>query len=225
MRPIRALVVEDDPATRDLLVIALRSEGYQVQAAADGAEALALAKSEGHDLAVLDVRLRGSANGLDVLRQLRMVSNLTALVVSGADTRGELMAGLRAGADDYVTKPFDIEELLARIRACLRRSGCSTKQVVLSEDDLVLDPSARRVWRGDVEVDLTAMEFDILGVLLERRGDGVSKRALLEEVWNFGGPFNTVEVHVSHLRHKLEVLGPRLVYTVRSVGYVIRSNQ
>ena len=218
----RVLVVEDDVTVRDALQAALDAEGYAVETLPDGSafpERLAQFRP---DLVVLDVRLGSQPDGLALARRLRATSDVPLIFLTAADQLEDRLAGFDSGADDYLTKPFAVAELRARIAALLRRSGrleSETWQVA----DLVVDEGARLVSRGEETIELTRTEFDLLAELGRRRDRPVSKDHLLAAVWQFDSyDQNLVEVHVSALRRKLEEHGPRLVHTVRGVGYVLR---
>lgn len=220
--PPRLLVVEDDAAVRDALVASLRAEGYEVLARPDGADLDQHMLAFRPDLVVLDVRLPTGPDGLALGRRLRTDGDVPLIYLTAADSLDDRLSGFAVGADDYLTKPFSVAELLVRVRALLRRSGrlaSDTWQV----GDLLVDEGARIVLRDGHEVELTRTEFDLLVALGKQRGRAVSKEHLLAAVWQFDSyDPNLVEVHVSALRRKLEALGPRLVHTVRSVGYVLR---
>ena len=219
---VRVLLVEDDDALREAVAAALMDEGYEVRGAADG---MAPTPSGFRpDLAVLDVRLGAGPTGLSVARRLRSQdAEVPILFLSAADSLQDRVAGFEAGADDYLVKPFSMTELLLRIRALLRRSGKATADVLIA-GDLELDRGARTATYLSQPVDLTRTEFDILAALARRPGRVVGKSQLLAEVWGFTEyDTNLVEVHVSALRRKLEAHGPRLVQTVRGVGYVLRA--
>lgn len=219
---LRVLLVEDDDALRDAVAAALANEGYEVRGEADG---MRLTQSRFQpDLAVLDVRLGAGPTGLSVARLLRADNpEVPILFLSAADSLQDRVAGFEAGADDYLVKPFSMTELLLRIRALLRRSGKATADRLIV-GDLALDRGARRTSYMSQAVDLTRTEFDILAALARRPGRVVGKSQLLAEVWGFTEyDTNLVEVHVSALRRKLEAHGPRLVQTVRGVGYVLRT--
>lgn len=219
----RVLVVEDDDPIRDALAATLRGEGYEVEALPDGREVRRAAAVFGPDLAILDVHLPVGPNGHQIAHLLRCDTDIPLLFLTAADGVDERVAGFAAGADDYLVKPFAMEELLARIRALLRRTN-RLISAVQQVGDLILDEAARRVSRGGVAIELTRREHDILTVLVRHRGRVLSKEQLLANVWGFEAyDPNLVEVHVSSLRRKLEAHGPRLVHTVRGTGYVLRA--
>lgn len=217
------LIVEDDASLRDALTITLREEGYEIAAARDGAEFAATVGGFRPDLAILDIRLPGPQSGLSIARSLRASSDLPILFLTAADSVEERVAGFEAGADDYLTKPFAMPELLARVRALLRRSNRLVSSV-RRLGDLLIDEGARSVSRGNTEIELTKTEFDLLLTLGRRPGQVFPKERLLVMVWDYEhyDP-NVVEVHVSALRRKLEAHGPRLIHTVRGVGYVLKA--
>ncbi len=222
MNAPRVLVVEDDPALRDGIAAALRDDRYQVHAEADGTSIREVVNAFRPDLAVLDVRLPGPS-GLSLARMIRDASPLPIIFLTAADSIEDRLSGFEAGGDDYVVKPFAMAELMARVRALLRRSGVLESEA-WSVDDVVVDEAARTVVRAGRELELTRTEFDLLVALGRRKGRVVTKTQLLAEVWGFADfDPNLVEVHVSALRRKLEQHGSRLVQTVRGVGYVIRA--
>jgi DNA-binding response OmpR family regulator len=218
---VRVLVVEDDPSARGLLVAILEGDGYQVRAVADGPTALEAAVTFRPDLALLDSGLSG-INGAEVARRLRQTGDLPIIFVTGADAAEDIHSAFRLGADDYIVKPFDPEELSGRVRAVLRRSGRAVAQA-WECGDIILDESAQSVTRAGSPVALTATEFKLLDVLLRNRTQVMSKSQLLRLVWGHDAHGHLVEVHMSSLRRKLEAHGPRMIDTVRGTGYVLHS--
>ncbi|MFE0046974.1 response regulator transcription factor [Streptomyces albireticuli] len=222
------LVVEDDPGVRSTLDQLLRFEGYRVLTASDGLEALGLLERERPDLAVVDVVMPG-LDGLGLCRMLRRRGDrLPVLVLTARHEVGDRVAGLDAGADDYLAKPFATEELFARVRALLRRTELpdgSGDSGALTVADLTLDPASRRVSRGERPLDLTKTEFDVLELLLRHAGVVLGRSQMYERIWGFD--FDTtsrsLDVYIGYLRQKTEQAGePRLIHTVRNVGYTIR---
>jgi len=216
----RVLVVEDEASARDLLVAILEDDGYEVCAVSDGAAALDAARTFKPDLALLDGGLPGIDGG-EVARRLRQVNDLPIIFVTGADSAEAIHGGFRMGADDYILKPFDPEELSWRVRAVLRRSGHAVAQV-WECGDIVFDEGTRSVTRAGVPVALTAIEFQLLGVLVRNRTRVVPKGQLLGQVWGYDADDHLLVVHMTTLRRKLEVHGPRIIQTVRGTGYVLR---
>jgi len=211
----RVLLVEDDRDISEPLARALTREGYEVLAAFDGRVALESALDEPPDLIILDIGLPGM-NGLDVCRHVREVRpQVPILMLTARDGEFETVAGLDAGADDYVTKPFGLSVLLARVRAMLRRSAPAE----LAAADVRVDESSRRAWRGDRELDLSPKEYDLLALLVREAGHVVPRERIMDEVWdvNWFGSTKTLDMHVSWLRKKLGV--PPLIATVRRVGF------
>jgi two-component system response regulator MprA len=222
---MRILVADDDPALRDALRRALRLEGYEVDLAADGAEALDAVAAGGPDLLVLDVAMP-NVDGLEVARRLRTEGNrVPILMLTARDAVDDRVAGLDAGADDYVVKPFALEELFARVRALSRRSGASDGRSILHFADLALDPATHEVRRGDRAIELTRTEFLLLELFLLNPRQVLTRSLIFERVWgfDFGPTSNSLEVYVGYLRRKTEAGGePRLIHTVRGVGYALR---
>lgn len=222
---MRVLVVEDDRAVRDALDRALRAQGHAVRVAPDGLRALQALRDEPAELIVLDLGLPG-ADGLSVCRRLRADGDATPiLILTARDAIEDRVAGLDAGADDYLVKPFALDELNARIRALARRLADPPAPVVLRFGDLELDPETRRTHRGGRGIDLTEREFALLTRFLEHPQVVLTREALLDEVWGPDHPAsqNALEVYVGYLRRKLEAGGEsRLLHTVRGVGYVLR---
>lgn len=219
----RILVVEDDTAVREAVAAGLRDEGYEVDAREHGLEIEQVVRGFRPDLAVLDVRLPVGPGGLSMARILRSAEReLPIIFLTAADAVEERLAGFEAGGDDYLAKPFAMAELKLRVRALLRRSG-KLASTTWSVDDLVVDEAARTVARDGTPVELTRTEFDLLTALGRHPGRVVTKTQLLSTVWGFDAyDPNLVEVHMSSLRRKLEAHGPRLIHTVRGVGYVLR---
>jgi DNA-binding response OmpR family regulator len=222
-RPPRVLVVEDDEAIAQVLQRSLRIEGYEVRIAGDGLSALDLAHSFLPDVVILDLGLP-RLDGIEVARTLRETDDVPILVLSARDAVESRVEGLDAGADDYLVKPFERQELLARLRALLRRRP-PRGQAALSVGDLTLNPDTHEVSRGGRPLELTQREFELLEYLMRNERIVVSRQRLLDEVWGYD-PFsmtNTIEVFVSNLRRKLEANGePRLLHTIRGAGYVLR---
>jgi len=225
---MRILVVDDEPAVRDSLERALRLDGYEVELAADGREGLERCRAAAPDAIVLDL-LMPRMDGLEACRELRAAGDRTpVLMLTARDGISDRVAGLDAGADDYLVKPFALEELQARLRALLRRSGAdgeTDEGSVLRFGDLEMDTGAYEVRRGGREIELTRTEFSLLRLLLEHPRQVLTRSVILERVWgyDFGRSSNSIEVYVGYLRRKLEAGGePRLVHTVRGVGYVLR---
>jgi two-component system response regulator MprA len=222
-RAPRVLVVEDDEEIAQVLQRSLRLEGYDVRTSHDGEAALSDAEAFAPDVVVLDLGLP-KLDGIDVARRLRARDDVPILVLTARDGVEARVEGLDAGADDYLVKPFERQELLARLRALLRRRP-PRGAAVLAVGDLTLNPDSHEVRRDEREVELTQREFELLEYLMRNERIVVSRQRLLEEVWGYD-PFattNTIEVFVSNLRRKLEAGGePRLLHTIRGAGYVLR---
>jgi two-component system OmpR family response regulator len=221
----RVLVVDDEPYITDVLAAALRFEGFDIEVAATGAQALSMALPGGFDMIVLDVMLP-DLEGIEVCHQLRAAGTGTpVLFLTARDTSGDKLAGLAVG-DDYVTKPFSIDELVARIRAVLRRTMPDGSDVDgrLRFADLVMDDETHEVWRANELIELTATEFNLLRYLLVNARRVVSKSEILSAVWDydFEGDANIVETYISYLRKKIDRFDPPLVHTIRRVGYSLR---
>ncbi len=223
---MKILVVEDDPAVREALERALGFEGYEVDAARDGGIALSMVRSTSYDLVLLDVMMP-HVDGIETCKRIRASGDTIPILMLTAKTAvDDRVEGLDAGADDYLTKPFALDELLARIRALLRRSMGDVSQVMRYED-LVIDPGARTVMRGDDSIVLTKTEFDLLVLLARTPGIVLDRDTIYEEIWgiDFLTSSNSLDVYVGYLRRKLEAGdAPRLIHTVRGVGYVLRSD-
>ncbi|GLY65191.1 response regulator transcription factor [Amycolatopsis taiwanensis] len=222
------LVVDDDSDVRDSLALSLEFEGYAVATAPDGAEALRRAAADKPDLMIVDVMMPG-VDGLEACRRLRAAGNrVPILMLTARDALGDRVTGLDAGADDYLVKPFALEELLARVRALLRPARRQERPQPPSEqlrfEDLTLDPGTREVFRGDRPISLTPTEFDLLKLLISAPRQVLTRTHLQREVWGHEPNTNNLDVYVGYLRRKTEAGGePRLLHTVRGVGYVLRS--
>jgi len=216
------LVVDDDSKMRSVLSRGLRFEGYRVTLAADGPEALRSARVELPDLVVLDVMLE-EMDGLEVCRRLRQVSNLPILMLTALDAVPDRIAGLDSGADDYLVKPFDFDELLARVRALLRRTQPASEEI-LSFAGLRLYTGAREAFRAERRLELTTREFDMLLMFLRHPRQVLTRQQILDGVWGEAEvESNAIEVHIARLRDKLEAgAEPRLIQTVRGAGYALR---
>jgi len=219
------LVVDDEPAVRDALRRALELEGYRVELAEDGADALARIAAKEPDAVVLDI-LMPVVDGLTVARRLRDQGNaVPILMLTARDSVGDRVAGLDAGGDDYLVKPFALEELLARVRALLRRTDPAARGGVLRFADLELDAASHEVRRGERPVELTRTEFHLLELFLRNPRQVLTRSLIFERVWgyDFGPTSNSLDVYVGYLRRKTEAGGePRLIQTVRGVGYALR---
>ena len=221
------LVAEDDQGVRESLVRVLRFEGYQVRAVSDGALALEAIAEEEPDVLVLDVNMP-FVDGLTVCRRVRAQKrSVPILVLTARHDVSDRVAGLDAGADDYLVKPFALDELLARLRALLRRTTVSESDAVMQVEDLTLDPARRLVQRGDRVVELTKTEFDLLDVLMTNASIVLSRDSLYEKIWGFDFETNskTLDVYIGYLRRKIELEGEsKLIQTVRGIGYVLRAS-
>jgi len=219
----RILIIEDDEAILKFLRRGLAYEGYQVDTAAEGQSGLSLALDNQYDLIVLDLMLPG-IDGLEVCRRLRAGGPVPILILTAKDQVTDRIQGLDLGADDYMTKPFNLDELLARIRALLRRAQPSRPQV-LRFADLSLDTGTRQASRGDRVISLTAKEYELLELFLRHPRQVLTREVIFDRVWgyDFGGESNIIEVYIRYLRQKLESDDePRLLHTVRGMGYVLR---
>ena len=224
--PINVLVVDDEAVLAEMVSMALRYEGWNITTAADGASAISAARGTRPDAVVLDIMLP-DMSGLDVLRQLREHSpHLPVLLLTAKDAVEDRIAGLTAGGDDYVTKPFSIEEVVLRLRALLRRTGVTTEdsgaQIVVG--DLVLDEDSHEVTRAGDPIALTSTEFELLRFLMRNPKRVLSKAQILDRVWSydFGGRSNIVELYISYLRKKIDSGREPMIHTLRGAGYVLK---
>ncbi len=219
------LIIEDDEAIVKVLKRSLVYEGYKVDVAQDGESGLAQVRESKPDLVILDLMLPG-IDGLDVCQQLRAVENLPILILTAKDSTQDRVEGLDSGADDYLVKPFELDELLARVRALLRRTHSERTQV-LSFADLSLDTSSRQAMRNKRTISLTAKEYDLLELFLRHPRQVLTREIIFDRVWgyDFGGESNVLDVYIRYLRAKLEKTGEvKLIHTVRGVGYVLREH-
>ena len=224
--PMRVLVVDDEQMLADLLASALRYEGWEVTTAGTGVAAVRAAREIEPDVIVLDIMLP-DFDGLEVMRRIHgRQANVPILFLTAKDAVEDRVAGLTAGGDDYVTKPFSLEEVVARLRALLRRSGASAEQQddLLEVGDLRMNEDSHEVWRGEDEIRLTATEFELLRYLMRNPKRVLSKPQILDRVWNydFGGQANIVELYISYLRRKIDKGREPMIHTMRGVGYVLK---
>jgi two-component system, OmpR family, response regulator len=227
--PMRVLVVEDEDTLAQMLTMAFEYEGWAVRTASDGPGGVRTAREFKPDVVVLDVMLPGF-DGLEVLARLRAEAlEVPVLYLSARDAVEDRIAGLNAGAQDYVTKPFSLAEVVTRVRGMLRRAGGAAEahQTRLVVGDLMLDEDTREVSRGGVDLALTATEFDVLRFLMRNPRRVLTKGQILERVWryDFGGQTNVVELYISYLRRKIEAGRPPMIHTVRGVGYVLKPGE
>jgi two-component system OmpR family response regulator len=224
--PLRVLVVDDEPNIAELLRMALRYEGWDVEVALTGTQAVNTARKQVPDAVVLDMMLP-DFDGMEVLRRLRAEQDdVPVLFLTARDAVEDRVAGLTAGGDDYVTKPFSLEEVVARLRALMRRAGAqqSAEHSILTVGDLVLDEDSHEVSRGGVPMALTATEFELLRYLMRNPRRVLSKAQILDRVWNydFGGQANVVELYISYLRKKIDAGREPMIHTMRGAGYVLK---
>ena len=220
----RILVVEDEQKIASLLRRGLLYEGYTVDVAPNGETGLQMARDNPPDLVLLDIMLPG-IDGLEVCRRLRAASDVPILMLTAKDAIPDRVAGLDSGADGYMVKPFDFDELLARVRALLRRVQTKTTREELRFADLTLNSATREVYRGSRRLELTAREFDVLSLFMQHPRQVLTRDIIYERIWDydFGGESNIIEVYVRYLRSKMEANDePRLLHTSRGVGYVLR---
>ncbi len=221
----RILIIEDDEGILRVLRRALTYENYQVETALEGETGLNLARDWHPDLVILDLMLPG-VDGLEVTQRLRIEGNIPILMLTAKDTISDRVQGLDSGADDYMTKPFDLDELLARVRALLRRTQLE-RAPILTFNDLTLDTSTRQATRHNRPIALTAKEYDLLELFMRHPRQVMTREMIFDRVWgyDFGGESNVLDVYIRYLRQKLESDGEqRLIHTVRGVGYVLREN-
>ena len=221
----RVLVVEDEPNIADPIRRGLIYKGYEVEVADSGEQALDLARERPPDLVILDLMLPGM-DGLEVCRRMRAADSMPIIMLTARDSTSDKVEGLEAGADDYVTKPFEFDELLARVRAALRRKETSTAETEISLGDLVINRASREVRRGQRNIDLTPREYDLLEFLARNAGRVVTKETLFEKVWgyDFEVESDAVKVYIRYLRKKLNDAGePDLIRSVRGVGYILKA--
>lgn len=224
--PLRILAVDDEPTITDLLAMAMRYEGWEITTAASGREAVAAAQEIRPDALVLDMMLP-DFDGLEVLRQVRLEQpEVPVIFLTARDAVADRIQGLTAGGDDYVTKPFSLEELIARLRGLLRRAGASalSSNAQLVVGDLILDEDSHDVSRGGEEISLTATEFELLRYLMRNPRRVLSKAQILDRVWNydFGGQANVVELYISYLRKKIDAGRAPMIHTLRGAGYMLK---
>lgn len=220
----KILIIEDDPSIGKLLRRAFLLEGYEARLVQNGLDGLSAFRQEDPDLIILDLMLPG-IDGIEVCKRLRDESETPILMLTARDTVEDRVLGLDSGADDYVIKPFDIDELLARVRAQLRRAEHTQPNQFLEFADMVMDTAARTVHRKEREIELTAREFDLLELFMHHPNQVISRTQIYDEIWDydFGGESNIIEVYIRYLRTKLEAGGePRLIYTKRGAGYILR---
>lgn len=230
----RILIVEDEEKIARFIELELKFEGYDVDKALDGRTGLAMALENQYDLIALDLMLPG-LNGMEVLRRIRQVSQVPVILLTARDSTMDKVAGLDAGADDYITKPFAIEELLARIRAVHRNRSRNAGEepgrketVIMAAGPVTLNEASREVLVSETAVELTKREFDLLCFLLRNKGLVLSRDTLLEKIWgyDYAGETNVVDVYVRYLRQKLEEpFGIKIIHPIRGVGYVVREEQ
>lgn len=223
MKDVRILVVDDDPEIVSFVKRGLAYEGYTVDIAADGSQALAKAREREPDLVILDIMMPG-IDGIEVAKRLRQGGDVPIIMLTAKGTVADKVAGLESGADDYLVKPFAFDELLARVKALLRRRQ-SREGETLRFSDLSLNTATREVKRGNDLIELTAQEFELLELFMRHPRQVLRRDLIYERVWgyDFEGESNVIEVYIRYLRSKMEVGGkPRLIHTVRGVGYVLK---
>ena len=224
--PLRVLAVDDEPSLTELLSMALRYEGWNARTAGTGSEAVRTAREFQPDAIVLDMMLP-DFDGLEVMRKVRADQpDVPVIFLTAKDAVADRVAGLTAGGDDYVTKPFSLEEVIARLRALLRRSGAASRRpdAQLVVGDLIMDEDTHEVSRGGEPIHLTATEFELLRFMMRNPRRVLSKAQILDRVWNydFGGQANVVELYISYLRKKIDVGRQPMIHTLRGAGYVLK---
>lgn len=224
--PIRVLIVDDEPSLIELLSMAMRYEGWELSTATTGTDAVRAARDARPDAIVLDMMLP-DFDGLEVMRRIRTEQpDVPVIFLTARDGVQDRIAGLTAGGDDYVTKPFSLEEVIARLRGLLRRTGATTvrpdSQLIVG--DLILDEESHEVTRGGEAISLTATEFELLRFLMRNPKRVLSKAQILDRVWDydFGGQANVVELYISYLRKKIDAGRPPMIHTMRGAGYVLK---
>lgn len=225
MQGTRVLLIDDDPFMCEALSMALGSKGFEVRTEPDGSSITRTLTEFRPDIALVDLNLPVGGNGVDVTRRLRTMTDIPVVFVSGSDRLADRLAGFEVGGDEFVTKPFSISELVARMNALMRRWK-QEAPTSIEIGDIVIDEGARLVTRGGHVVPLRNLEYRLLSTFARHPGQVLSKTQLLDAVWGFVfSDVNLVEVHISHLRRKLEEHGPRVIHTVRGVGYVLQAGR
>lgn len=228
--PVRVLVVDDEQSLTELLAMALKYEGWEIKTAGDGQKALATAREFRPDAVVLDIMLP-DIDGLQVLQRMRADGNdVPVLFLTAKDGLDDRIAGLTAGGDDYVTKPFSLEEVVARLRGLIRRSALTInadENPVISVGDLTLDEDSHEVYRAGRAIELTATEFELLRYMMRNPKRVLSKTQILDRVWDydFGGKSSVVEIYISYLRKKVDAEGSAMIHTVRGAGYMLKAGE
>lgn len=228
--PVRVLVVDDEQSLTELLAMALKYEGWEIKTAGDGQKALATAREFRPDAVVLDIMLP-DIDGLQVLKRMRADGNdVPVLFLTAKDGLDDRIAGLTAGGDDYVTKPFSLEEVVARLRGLIRRSALTInadENPVISVGDLTLDEDSHEVYRAGRAIELTATEFELLRYMMRNPKRVLSKTQILDRVWDydFGGKSSVVEIYISYLRKKVDAEGNPMIHTVRGAGYMLKAGE
>ncbi|MGL5439683.1 MAG: response regulator transcription factor [Filifactoraceae bacterium] len=220
----KILIIEDEEKIARVIELELVHEGYEVEKAFNGRIGLELAEKQGFDLILLDIMLP-ELSGIEVLRRLRKVNDVPVILLTARDSTIDKVMGLDSGADDYITKPFEIEELLARIRACLRKRILESSKEELLHNKLRINTASHEVYWDNGLIELTTREYDLLVCLLENKGRIMTRDVLLDKVWDYDfiGDTNTVDVYIRFLRSKIdEVFGVKLIHTVRGAGYIIK---